>query len=1266
MRTTSQLTFLGLLLCLIFPFSLRAQSPEVAFEHITVVEGLPENSAFAIVQDHLGFLWFGTQNGLVKYDGYTFEIFKPDPDDPASLSDRQVYALLEDRGGDLWVGTVRGGLNRFDRATGRFTRYQHNPEDSTSLSHNTVYSLFEDRSGVLWVATGGGLNRFDPATETFTPYRHDPNDPASLRDDLVHGIWEDEEGMFWVGTHAGGVHRFDPVSETFMAYPHDPDNPNTPSSNDVNTIYQDASGDFWIGTADGLNHFDLDTDRLTVYRYDPNDPASLSHNNVSVIHEDLEGTLWVGVAGNDVRGGLNRFDRATGRFTRYQLDPDDPNSLGGNTVLSIYEDTQGALWVGTWGGGVNKLDRATDKFTHYAHDAYDSTSLSAHQVLSIYEDRAGTLWVGTWGGGLNRFDRATGTFTHYMPNEDPSTPGSNEVMAIHADSDGFLWLGTWTGLVRFDPGTETFARYRHDPSDPNSPGGNEIMALYEDGEGMLWIGTWMNGLSRFDPAAGTFTRYMHDPADSTSLGGNQVGAIVEDDEGVLWVATGNGILNRFDRATGTFSRRTLLEGNLSIRSFAKASTGPGHYWLGTSLQGLHLYDFTTNTSEAYTEQDGLPHDAVLGVLEDDEGYVWASTARGLAKFDPRAKTFKIYDVTDGLQGNKLMYTATHKGRSGALYFGGSHGFITFHPDRLQDNPHVPPVVLTNFKLFTESVPVGKNSPLTSHISVAREIRLAYWQNDISFSFAALNYQFPEKNQYAFKLVNYDEDWRQAGTRRSATYTNLAPGEYVFRVTGSNNDDLWDEEGASIRVVITPPWWKTPWAYALFLVLGTMSLFGLVRWRVRYLERRADHLEAVVSERTAEVVQQKATIEAQARKLQELDRLKSRFFANISHEFRTPLLLILGPLQDALNGVYGTVGTTLRKQLETMQRSGIRLLRLISQLLDLSKLESGNMRLQARRRNLVPFLKGVVLSFSSMAERKKITFQMHTARDRIDVYYDQDKLEKILYNLLSNAFKFTPEHGKISIHVRCIDEHAGPVEIRVGDTGPGIAPEELPYIFDRFHQVDSSTTRRNEGTGIGLALARELVTLHGGTIEVESAVGKGAMFTVRLPLGGAHLAPADRIDDAQEGRDAEGGYRAISLGALPSISEDVPRAGETNGGLSREAPTVLLVEDHPDVRRYIKGHLAGSYHVEEAGDGIEGVEKARTVLPDLIITDVMMPGMDGYALCRALKTDPALNHIPIILLTAKAGEESKVEGLETGADDYIYKPFHADELLARAE
>lgn len=1253
------------LLVLLIGFSpgLFAQYQEAKFEHFTVVEGLPENSAWAILQDHLGFMWFGTQNGLVKYDGYTYQIFKPDPENPNSLSDRRIYEIHEDGQGDLWIGTV-WGLNHFDRDTERFTTYVPDPSDPNSLSGGTIFSIHEDSNGHLWIGTlGDGLNRLEPETGTITRYRANTNDPAALQDNQIHGMWEDGEGYLWFGTHAGGLHRFDALEQTFISFQHDPTNPFSISSNDVNAVFEDEEGVMWLATANGLNRFDRETETFTRYQYDPDDPTSLAHNNVMSVVEDRDGVLWVGLDGNDVFGGLNRFDRETGTFTRYMVNPDNPTSISSNAVLTVFEDRQGALWVGTGGGGINKLDFSAQKFTHYQHDSNNPDGLGAREVAALHEGQDGTLWVGTWGGGLNRFDRETGTFAHYR--HDPAntnTPSGDHILTIHENDAGELWLGGWAGVDHFDPDTETFTHYHHDPDDPNSLSSNAVTAIYQDEMDMVWIGTWNSGINRLDIHTGSITRYEHMPGIPGTLPDNTVRAILGDADG-LWVIARSGMLSKYNRALDQF----ILDGAMAIETLLPSEVVQGRLWVGTSIEGLRAFDMNSGVADAYTEADGLLHDTVLGLLEDDEGGGWAATARGLSHLDPETGAFKNYD--SGIRANKIGYIATAKGRDGQLYFGGHDGFIAFHPDQIQENTYVPPVVLTDFKLFTESVAVGseEESPLGQHISVTKEVRLKHWQNDLSFTFSALNYQHPEKNRYAFKLDNYDEAYRDAGDARTATYTNLAPGTYRFHARGSNNDEVWNEEGTAIRLVIAPPWWKTTWAYALFLLLGGASVFGVIRWRVHYLEKRASELEAIVSERTAEIAQQKATIEAQAQRLQELDRMKSRFFANISHEFRTPLSLILGPLQDALDGMYGTLNDAFQKQIRVMQRSGYRLLRLINQLLDLSKLESGNMRLQACKRNLIPFLKGVVLSFSSMAERKHITFKLDAEDDSFSLYFDQDKLEKVFYNLLSNAFKFTPEQGEIRVTVRRVMEGEEDwVTIQVRDTGAGISAKELPYIFDRFHQVEDSTKRESEGTGIGLALVRELVMLHGGTITVQSTVNVGTIFSVRLPMNDAHLNPGDIVEEFAVPAQGDGAYREVSFEVGGEPENDVEQETKVQPPTPGNAPVVLLVEDHADVRDYIASRLAGHYQVVEAEHGAEGLEKVRTLKPDLIISDVMMPVMNGYEFCRVVKKDPELNHIPVILLTAKAGEESKVEGLETGADDYIFKPFSADELLARAE
>ncbi len=778
-----------------------------------------------------------------------------------------------------------------------------------------------------------------------------------------------------------------------------------------------------------------------------------------------------------------------------------------------------------------------------------------------------------------------------------------------------------------------------------SPDATAFSAIHQDSNGIFWLGT-KEGLWRLDPATGTLKNYRNDSKNPSSLSHNTVLSICADPA-------------QPDR----------------------------RLWVGTQGGGLNLFDCATEAFTSFTEKDGLPNNVIYAILSDGAGHLWLSTNQGLSRLDPRTRTFKNYYVNDGLQDNEFNACAYFKSSSGALFFGGINGFNAFYPEDIQDNPHAPPVVLTGFQIFNKPASFrAPDSPLKMPISETKELTLRYDQKVFSFEFAALDYTDPAKNQYAYKMENFDADWQPVSKRRNATYTNLDPGKYVFRVKASNNDGVWSEEGLALAITITPPLWRTWWALGFYLIAGAGGLIGFVQRREHALKARTNELEAAVAERTALVRTQNERLAAQAHKLQEADQLKSSFFANLSHEFRTPLTLILGPVEQELEKAPGEVS---RRNLRLIKGNARRLLRLINQLLDLSRLEGGKMPLQAAPQDLVGLLKGITMSFASLAERKQIALKFVAREAEVIAYLDQDKVEKIFYNLLSNAFKFTPEGGSVEVamasseapgavsdeRVAQDDTHALPkkppgnyVEITVRDTGIGIPADRLPFIFDRFYQVDSSSTREYEGTGIGLALVKELVELHRGQIGVMSSSGQGAAFTVRLPLGKEHLQPQEIMANVVTAkRVSNENEDALETHAF-SADEDEPSeelaAKPPTVPQSSEEAIVLVVEDHADFRNFIRNHLEPAYKVIEAAQGEDGWEAAVTNIPDLIISDVMMPKMSGYDLCARLKRDERTSHIPVILLTAKAGAADKIAGLQTGADDYLPKPFDAMELQVR--
>jgi signal transduction histidine kinase/DNA-binding response OmpR family regulator len=768
-------------------------------------------------------------------------------------------------------------------------------------------------------------------------------------------------------------------------------------------------------------------------------------------------------------------------------------------------------------------------------------------------------------------------------------------------------------LSREERGQNHLTVFKHDPQNPNSLGSNNVRSLLVDRSGTLWVGTWADGLHQFDEQSGKFKRFVHDAGNPHSVANNFIRAIYEDCAGRLWIGTDGG-LDELDRATKQFKH--------------------------------------------YTEKDGLPNNKIWGILEDDRGRLWLSTNNGISCFDPKASTnsaFKNYTVRDGLSHQEFNRGAYFKSNNGEMFFGGMNGVTAFHPDGIGDNPFVPPVVITACKRYNTDDAEGI-AIVERGISARQEIKFSYKDNIISFEFAALNFRNSEQNQYAYKLEGYREQWIQLGAHREATFTNLDPGEYVLRVKGSNNDGVWNEEGASLKIIITPPWWRTWWAYALYGVIFFGLLYGLRRYETsrQQFKHRAE-LEHV-----------------QAEKLHELNHLKSRFFANISHEFRTPLTLIMGQVE-ALHS--DETAESKKAKLAMAARNAQKLLTLINQLLDLSKFEAGQMTLRASQQNIVPLLKHLTATFESWAAQKKIALQFETSQDDVPVRFERDKIEKVMYNLLSNALKFTPEGGKVSVQLAVLSDqlsvisHQLPVKklmaddcllITIRDSGIGIPHDRLPYIFDRFYQVDSSQTREYEGTGIGLALVQELVQLHGGGISVESAVGFGTTFVISLPLGNAHLKPEQMVVSEQ---------LSVNSDQLSVTSEQLSVFSTAQPATSGQQPAsssdfILIVEDNADMRAFIGESLQDGYRILQAANGEEGFVKAQEYLPDLIITDVMMPRVDGYEMTRRIRQDQVTCHIPIIMLTAKAAEEDKLEGLERGVDAYLTKPFNKKELQIR--
>jgi len=895
--------------------NLQAQRRQIKFDRIGLEQGFLQSAVTCILQDHKGLMWFGTEDGLNKYDGYRFGIYKHKTAETNSLSDNHIRALYEDNDGALWIGTFGGGLDKFDRDLWQYTHFVNDPKNPHSLSDNRVFAICEsrygrDRGAGLWIGTGNGLNILDRAAGKFTRVSIDPNNPDSLSDH-INCIYEDRLGALWIGTDGGlaRLNRDERAAKQFTRFVSDSTNLRSLSHNHVTAIYEDHAGVLWIGTSGGLNKLDRASGEFTRLVNDPNDPNSLSANDVRCLYEDprAPGMLWIGTEG----GGLNFFEpdslaiktnRNSGLFTRLVNDPYDPHSLSENRVRVIYQNPLGGtLWIGTYGGRLNKLARGRERFAHFINDPSDPHSLSHNRVWSIHEDSASrnTLWIGTQ-NGLNRldtpadspameFDRKAERFTRFV--NDPKNPRSlshNVVRAIYEDHTGALWIGTEGGLNRFDQKRKRFTRFLNDPENPSSLGHNRVQVICEDSRRTgLWIGTYGGGLNKLvlsegegsDRAKEQFIRFVNDPQNPQSLSHNRVWSIYEDHAGTLWIGTSGG-LNKFDRDKNEFTRFVHDPNNPNSLSHNAVfaiyeDSHRAGLWIGTYGGGLNKLvlspaasgaegsDRTMEQFTRYTAKDGLANDEVYGILEDDHGYLWLSTSHGLSRFDPQTKIFKNYDEAAGLQSNEFNAGAYFKSKRGEMFFGGINGFNVFDPNRLEENSAAPPVVITDFKIFDESVNLGRA------IYNVEALTLAYRDNFFAFEFAALSYANPQKNQYAYKLEGFDPDWIYCQDRRYASYTNLDPGQYVFRVKGSNDGGVWNEAGTSIAITITPPWWRTRWAYmfyALALIGGVVAADRIQRRRVIVKERaQAQIREAELRAQTAEAQAQALQAENERKK-----------------------------------------------------------------------------------------------------------------------------------------------------------------------------------------------------------------------------------------------------------------------------------------------------------------------------------------------------------------------------------------------------------------
>lgn len=970
MRDSIRISYLTLIICIVCLSNTYSQVHDIRFERISLEEGLSQSGVICILQDSLGYLWFGTGDGLNKYNGYGFEVMHHSPENLMSLSDDSITSIHEDHRGVLWVGTFSGGLNQFDQEKEIFQHWINEPGNPSSIGHDEVRSIYEDQSGKLWIGTfGGGLNQFDRKKGEFLRWKNKPGDPNSISTDQILSIYEDRAGILWIGTYAGGINRYDREKSKFMYWVHKPGDRNSLFNNYVYSIYEDHLGILWVGTGGGgLNRIATIDDNespphISHYQNKPDDPSSLSSNNVMSLLEDRSGTLWIGTA-----NGLNRYDRGNKEFTRWIKHSETSQTLSNNSILTIHEDNAGDLWIGTR-EGLNKFEHEDETFSHWIHDPKNPHSISHDVVVSILEDRGGNLWIGTGGGGLNKFDRNKGTFTHW----------------------------------------------KNEPGNAHSLSSNEILSIYEDQYGRLWIGTMGGGLNKFNRKEESFTRYRED--------------------------------------------------------------------------------------------DGLPNDVTYGILEDDFGNLWLSTNKGISKFNLKTESFRNYDHRDGLQINEFNQGA-YFNSNGRLYFGGINGFVSFVPESIKENQNIPPVLITTFKVFDKI--------LKNDISGKEEFKLSYRNKYYTLEFVALDYRSPEKNQYAYKMEGIDKDWIYSGTRRLATYSNLPSGNYTFRAKGSNSDGFWNEEGVSLQITITPPFWKSWW----FRIAAPIFLLGMVimghKLRLRNMETKKRRLEHTVRQRTDELEEKNRQLKtafsalkdsqsqlAHSEKMAALGDLT----AGVAHEVNTPV----GALNSAADTSRRAIENIIDSLEESKDLSEILEDKKFRASLDIIKI-SNKIKIQASERiiKIVQSLKDFArLDMQEFQEadinegiESTLSLLDHKFKSRISVVKKFEEIPKILchpnqlnqvfMNIITNASEAIKDKGIITIKTSREKER---IIVQISDNGVGIEDGNLEKIFN-----PGFTTRGvGIGTGLGLSISYRIIKAHKGDMDVRSELGKGTDFILTIPI-----------------------------------------------------------------------------------------------------------------------------------------------------------------------
>jgi len=1248
---------LCLLSALIVAIVASAQSQAIKFRHIDLYDGLSHNNVQSFYHDEHGFIWIGTMSGLNRYNGYMLKVFSCDNKDSVGLKYNEITDIYPDNDGNLW-------LFKYDQLNAIFNPSTESFSNDHPIFHNEVHfdaqfttSMVVDNNKNLWISNSlDGIYKYNSKTNTLQHFIENRNEDNPISSNYVSAIAFDSEGYLWTCTTRGVLEKIDTTTMSVIQRT----NISSGKTSDQVLYYKyklfiDSDNDIWVhckDLEDGAFCYSPITNSIKHFNDDINNPYHISNNKVSSISQDEQGKIWIGI----INGGIAIYNKDESSIHQLKNEYNDEFSLTHNSINSIYCDRIGRMWIGTHKGGVNFYHANLFRFGLVRTKITNTNSVLSNEITCFAQDSKGFLWIGTNGKGISRFDYNKKQYLNFLNNpNDPNSISNNTIVCMDADNKGRLWIGAYCGgLIMYDG--YKFTTFSHDMSNPQTLSNNNVKHVLAASTGKIWIATLGGGLDCLDPATRIFTHYKAN--DINSVNSNFVTSLSEDKFRNIWIGTNDG-LDYLDYNTGRFyhftheanNKNSLISNDIL---FVKPDSR-GLVWIGTH-EGVDCFDPQSRVFRHFSIAKGMPSKSIVSCEENKSGHMWFSTLNGICNMyinnyqDINHFDYKIfnYNITDGLQGKDFNEQSSIKLENGFLFFGGNFGINMFDPNKLEETKIETNLVLTGLTVLNKLVAVGKSidkeKPILSRIiTETKKITLSHKQNVFGIQFASLNNLYPDRTLYKYKLEGFDKDWVTiASSGRMAVYTNLNPGKYTFRVIATDNSNEWCNQEATLEITIKPPFYASPLAlFILCLLIVAACVWLLHRIKNNELNRYKQQQQRVENLRQHEV-----------------DEMKIKFLTNISHEFRTPLTLILTPIDKLLKQ---DISDDFRTYLEMIRRNGKRLYNLVNQLLDFQKMEKHNVKLNTSYGNIVSFVKATAESFTDLSESKNINYKFQSQNAIVNMYFDHDKLEKILFNLLSNAFRYTPDGGTISMEITTYNKEthnnskfigSDYVEIKVSDTGVGIAPDAKARIFERFFQSNNNNNNNNQGTGIGLAIAQEFVKVHGGTISVDSEIGKGSTFAVCLPI--------TTDNQTTMPTPSQNSTEITEWESKPAGLYD----NDDNQGLNNNQPKILVVEDNEDLRYYLRNNLLDEFVVSEARNGKEALEKMLVSVPDIVVSDILLLEMSGIELCATIKNNEDWSHIPIILLTASASEYQAKKGIGPGADDFVTKPFDYAILLMK--